>query len=456
MANTTTTPRDAIIFVPGLSAGEDDLTLEGAADRLAAALDHAADTPAARFTVSEGEKLTYGEGHFEAQRMAIHRLDGDSVAPAFDLYELDYRSSLTATYKTRSPARQAWSILWLVMGNSWRFIPAVRERSKSGIDKLQLAIATSLLGVIALYLGLLIATAVGTTVEIIQATSGTSPAEQSAPQPPAEGEAVRAAPGQTGEAAGPGELEGWLAGTQATYQSSLRFLQLSIVVLTGLGMFRRQTLKQTITELGVEYASVIDYLAGGLQRRNLRGQFRDMLEGIAALEISGSGAGQSVDLHGKVHVLAYSFGSIVALDGIFRPNQPDPQKRFERIGSFVTVGSPFDIVRAFWPRYFADRRKPTHAADLNWLNVYCRDDVLSSNFRNDDNVMDSSTEALDELRPKNTAFPLVTQGEKPLGVIERLRRARYLHAQYWGPTARSDTFLNDLVPKMFAGSAVLR
>ena len=86
----------------------------------------------------------------------------------------------------------------------------------------------------------------------------------------------------------------------------------------------------------------------------------------------------------NIHLIAYSFGSILALDSIF-PAGRDPVERIRAIRTLVTVGCPYDLIRVFWPEYFTERRVASHAIE-SWINVYSPIDVLGSNFRNDSAV----------------------------------------------------------------------
>jgi hypothetical protein len=86
-----------------------------------------------------------------------------------------------------------------------------------------------------------------------------------------------------------------------------------------------------------------------------------------------------------IHILAYSFGSIVALDALF-PRVPRRAKGGDRVGtavtSLVTVGCPVDFVRQFYPTYLEGRTP--RRADLPWTNVFLPEDLLGSNFLDDD------------------------------------------------------------------------
>ena len=81
----------------------------------------------------------------------------------------------------------------------------------------------------------------------------------------------------------------------------------------------------------------------------------------------------------EVHLFAFSFGSIVALDALF-PHDPAVERRTTaNIRSLVTMGCPADFVRLIYPDHFDPCRARTPIPP--WTNVYIPADVLASNFR---------------------------------------------------------------------------
>ncbi len=87
-----------------------------------------------------------------------------------------------------------------------------------------------------------------------------------------------------------------------------------------------------------------------------------------------------LEQYGRVHVVAYSFGSIVAFNAFF-PRSRLPLRRFASVDTLVFIGSPFDTIRSFWPKYFRDRKYSANVPK-RWVNVFRMDDIMSSNFDN--------------------------------------------------------------------------
>jgi pimeloyl-ACP methyl ester carboxylesterase len=118
--------------------------------------------------------------------------------------------------------------------------------------------------------------------------------------------------------------------------------------------------------LGVTAAS--NYLTLDRGRRSVEDQFAALLNHI----------GQKTDVeYRQVHVIGYSFGSIIALDALFPYDQAAAV--FRRIDTLVTVGCPFDFVRTYWPTYF-QRRSQLPVVPRSWINIYAAADVLGSDF----------------------------------------------------------------------------
>jgi hypothetical protein len=84
----------------------------------------------------------------------------------------------------------------------------------------------------------------------------------------------------------------------------------------------------------------------------------------------------------NIHVLAYSFGSIVAIDSLFPRNSNVERRSLARLRSLVTIGSPFDFIRLYYPDHFDDRENP-RVKDLEWLNIFTSGDVFGSDFKGD-------------------------------------------------------------------------
>ena len=228
-------------------------------------------------------------------------------------------------------------------------------------------------------------------------------------------------------------------------------------MLAAIGLLSHRNVKEQIRDAATEYASVIDYVAHDRRKPTVAGNFAALLESVLESGVP----------YRRVHVLAYSFGSIVAIDCLFQ--RQEPPERFKRIDALVTVGSPFDIIRSFWPEYFAGRQCAGAEAP-RWLNVFSPDDVMSSNFR-DDSRPDATASAgvptgaraaaaapgtaeEDLGKPVNIVYEW-TQHSRRRGLTERLLRFSALHRTYWGDDDTAQTFLDEIVRRVYGEDAML-
>lgn len=96
------------------------------------------------------------------------------------------------------------------------------------------------------------------------------------------------------------------------------------------------------------------------------------------------------DPKAKVHLLGYSFGSLVAFDALF-PKDGAPDRIGGAVRSLATVGFLHDAVTLYEPRHFTGRIARVGA--IPWRNVFIPSDVLGSNLSTDDDVSASDVKA---------------------------------------------------------------
>jgi hypothetical protein len=232
-----------------------------------------------------------------------------------------------------------------------------------------------------------------------------------------------------------------------------------VVLLAALGLVLPKTdeIRQTIMQTATMILAVISYHQQGERRGILSGQLLSLLEHIAEK--------QDIE-YTRVNMLAYSFGSLIALDTLF-PKGFETPERVRTIHSLVTIGSPFDFVHMIWPRYFASR---TPLPDLVWYNIYSPEDVLSSNFRSHSKSQsaragDVEPPSADKrladaqwlMPPTNIKYTLRnTDDELSIWDVIFLFGFRN-HNKYWEAekAAQVDAF-DVAVPRMFKESLVLR
>lgn len=204
-------------------------------------------------------------------------------------------------------------------------------------------------------------------------------------------------------------------------------------------------------DAAVQYDSALEYLSFGSRGSALDGQLIALLDHIEAKGYQ------------NLHVIAYSFGSILALDCFFPANQM-PAERVKGISKLVTVGCPFDLIRVFWPQYYADRQSPDNLSN-HWINIYSPIDIFGSNFRNDAELLapDKNTafrlsgSASKLLCPSQNIVWTSGRSKKGLTTLELLALVGLeAHESYWGNQYESEsTAFTMIVSELYGGTAFL-
>jgi len=141
--------------------------------------------------------------------------------------------------------------------------------------------------------------------------------------------------------------------------------------------------------------------------------------------------------------LAYSFGSLITLDVLFPSTQICSERTGQKVKTLITIGCPFDLIRAYWTRYYKDRVVCSRLQV--WYNVYSTLDVLSSNFR-DDELSDVATLSItpDGVKPTNIPFDIIPHTAKTIMNFFLLMGFR-AHRLYWDEQRNSASCFNNLV-----------
>jgi pimeloyl-ACP methyl ester carboxylesterase len=199
------------------------------------------------------------------------------------------------------------------------------------------------------------------------------------------------------------------------------------------GAFTPGKIKDGISRAATDYLSAVLYLSIGSGRDERVGQLFDLVDHVAASH-----------RYERIVVLAYSWGSVIALDAFFPPNRL-PGPRLADVETLVTIGCPFDLVRTFWRRYYSDRQTRA-GAPRQWLNVWSPMDALSSNFRDDPEKNKPAQVPIAAV--KDSAEPMTPDcrvwDEGPLGEKLTVGKAFQLmglraHSKYWEREYRGET-----------------
>lgn len=430
--------RDCIVFIPGMGGSASvDQTVEGLARRLAAALDKNArdDTAVFESRVRALEDL----GPFKGELGSIFRKDERGESAVMDIYKLDYRGALIAPYENRNLLGKTFLLLQELPGSLLRILKALLtgKSSKTRVEKLQLLYALGILCLLVVYVIILFSALLATIQSLPQVSEYLSGASQY----------IKGFP-----------RIAWLT------SGWLRLSQVVVVLGAVLVLFLppKFNLKEAISKAAVDYLCLIYYLKLGEQRNNIVGRLEALIDEISRKSKNElkKGSGKHYE---RIHLLAYSFGSIVALDAMF-PAERRPGHPLQAIHTLVTIGCPFDFVRTFWSNYFDRNREYEKNQPVRWLNVYSPIDVLASNFRNDSKKDEANINIRSEQTSTDADVPVPVNLPFREGLnFSQLSLSNSLtliglrsHSMYWstGHEAEVNCF-GALVRKLYDGSDVL-
>jgi len=141
------------------------------------------------------------------------------------------------------------------------------------------------------------------------------------------------------------------------------------------------------------------------------------------------------DWDGSIHLLGFSFGSLVFFESLFPRNGAlRSSAPVGSIASLTTIGCPIDLVRLYQPSFLADRteRRP----GLPWTNVFNTADLFSSNLRDVDDASAGVSDALPFVTNPPSSIRYLNQSVGPT----QLFSSGTTHAGYWGKPARANCF----------------
>ncbi|MGE3175791.1 MAG: hypothetical protein AB7O97_24420 [Planctomycetota bacterium] len=336
---------DVVIYVQGIHRFVEGLTIDRLADGLAAALG-----PAHRPTG------TVEEARFEGSAIAIRTIEcgaDGAFAPAVALVEADYYDVFMALEEAWLPqrARETAAAVFANLPLAARPFAGAAGAKASRLQRLYVLIlvATTLLTPLLLVL----------LVGYASWQIGGAVADAARPYM----DAAPAGPGAPAAAA-PAALAG-LAGMAAALASAIVLIKalwehlLPKVPKAFLRMFARDPVR------------MLQYFTGTPARRPVRGRI------LARLDRAWRFARRRHP-DARIHLVAYSFGAVMAYDWLFPLAGARPAAAAPRIASFVTLGLPHDMVATFWPDYFGRGRDFAAASvgALHTLNLH--DDVVGS------------------------------------------------------------------------------
>ena len=199
----------------------------------------------------------------------------------------------------------------------------------------------------------------------------------------------------------------------------LEKLSLTIVPITALLLLIVPNANTLIANLATEFVCANDYMQRGSQKTVIQGNLELLIDYISEHEKDC-----------RIHLHAYSFGSILALDYVY-PYGNKPSGNAERFcEAIITIGTPFEFVNSYYPKFYKNRRMEL-GDKLHWLNVYSIADALGTNFRKDAKIDDAQfgIEAK-SLKPVNLNYEV--SAHNPYSIIDFISLYSIrVHGMYW-------------------------
>jgi hypothetical protein len=461
-ASETSPKRDAIIFIPGIGRQWNDQSLESMSNRIASAMDVKARTRQATFR-SEVQFKKFG-GDPKTKVCTITRTNDREHLIVADMYEYDYREPLAKMFQDRSLFWRSFLTFMALVRNFFSFgRMLLRGKSKRLSSRLQAFFTMLVFSLIFLYMFFLLLALLTTVVGVLRPSAlAGQPANQTANAPQAS-QAPGAGP-STSPATRPARTrtERFKDVTIKTLLAVSGFLlwlgelaQPWLLVFVAIGVFAPGDIKKRISDAAVDYLALLYYLDSGEGRNKIVGDLERLLENLAE---------SKEPAYQEIHIVAYSFGSMIAIDTLF-PISGAPCGAVKNVGMLVTIGSPFDIVRAFLKNYFTER-EGLEGHPRKWVNVFTPLDALGSNFSNrgDDATKADVTVSLikdkavlfEPPKPVNFRYTL-TPGENrsSFGSALFLWGLRS-HSMYWEKDSEvAPSCFRDVVWEMYKDTSVL-
>lgn len=223
-------------------------------------------------------------------------------------------------------------------------------------------------------------------------------------------------------------------------QTSLHKIESLSISITALGAILYTIVPGAglyLASLASEFISANNYVAMGTQMQRIQGELDALVEHIAEKE------GQK----SRIHMHAYSFGCIIALDQVF-PLSNSPTKRMGQMLEFiVTTGCPYDFIYTYYPEFYKNRNAALKDK-FKWYNIYSSADALGTNFMKD-NRSEAPMYGIGDTGQLPINIRYEVTNSNPFGISDFFTlQAFKVHQVYWDHSALGQSCLRHLVTEM--------
>lgn len=209
-----------------------------------------------------------------------------------------------------------------------------------------------------------------------------------------------------------------------------------IVPVTTLLLLIVPESKTIVTDLATEFASLDNYIQYGEQSQCILGNMDLLIEYIVEHESDS-----------EIHIHSYSFGTILAYDLLFPIGNVPSTNSKERIKLLITIGSPYEFVKAYYPNFY-DNRSLIMEDRIQWLNVYSISDAFATNFRKDGVIGPSEFGILhSKLSPINLNYEIAPVQKFSLFNFITLYHLK-IHQHYWDKNSQGQSCMRMIYNEM--------
>lgn len=192
-----------------------------------------------------------------------------------------------------------------------------------------------------------------------------------------------------------------------------------------------------IPQLATEFVSAHLYLQYGQQKGSILGNLDHLYEYIVNHETDS-----------EIHIHAYSFGSLLALDYLYPYKSKLTGNTLKRTKGLITIGTPFDFINTYYPNYYKDRDTTIEQKGFQWLNVYSVIDALASNFRYDTTAGMAEYGIIENSSPPiNINYEAIHTNNFGFFNYILLNNLK-VHGMYWSETTDGKSCLDPIYIKM--------
>lgn len=367
--------REAIVFIPGLGLGiAPEKTKHGVVTRVARALDHGSATQAVEFPVRLKDGAMAGTAG-GSRVGTISREDAAGERPILDFYAYEWSERLRRNWHDQGRLKRLLRVIFTLF-NAASFIRFFQTSGKkTPFGRTQLALAWLAVLIMAAYVVVLGVALYQTAGQFKDKYLDDPPTSQTDTKPDKE-KSERGA-NRRGQA-NPDNTKAAAESPSETGDDGATTVQW-IALLGAAGAAAIPKTRRRIATIGSGMGATASYIRVGAAKSDITGGLAALLNDIS----------RERDYE-RITVIAYSFGSIVALDTLF-PTTGPPAQSLKPVKQLITIGSPFDFVTAL-KHTWCDGRHVLPGVPKRWINVFSPIDLMGSNYR-DDRATDAAAHA---------------------------------------------------------------